>query len=133
MARQHQYAVTPSDPLIETYTFEEAIAIARQIALETGQERLVTDGAHKPKARVFVYQGQAYADYYLTERVVQCDIICHGKPRLAGGRIMVHLILDLLAAGVPVDDITGPAYYPDLTRADILACIEYASSVLKAV
>ena len=57
--------------------------------------------------------------------------ICHGKPCFKGTRIMVYLVLDLLEAGVPTEEIIGPDYYPQLTRKHIEAALRYASELLK--
>lgn len=40
---------------------------------------------------------------------------------------MVYLILDLLAAGKTIEEIISIDYYPQLTREDVLVCIDYAS------
>jgi uncharacterized protein (DUF433 family) len=50
--------------------------------------------------------------------------ILRGKPRLKGTRIPVSLILGYLAAGKTAGDIT--AEFPDLTRQQIAACLDYA-------
>ena len=57
--------------------------------------------------------------------------ICHGKPRFKGTRIMVYLVLELLESGVSIEEITGPNYYPQLTRKHIEAALHYASQLLK--
>lgn len=57
--------------------------------------------------------------------------ICHGKPCFKRTRIMAYLVLDLLEAGIPVEDIIGPNYYPQLTRKHIEATLRYASELLK--
>ena len=54
---------------------------------------------------------------------------CGGKPCIRGHRIWVSLILDLLAAGEPVEDILRN--YPGLTREDIQACIAYGSEMAR--
>jgi uncharacterized protein (DUF433 family) len=41
---------------------------------------------------------------------------------------MVEQVLDLLAAGVSVAEITSEEYFPDLSPEDVLACISTASS-----
>ena len=51
-----------------------------------------------------------------------------GKPVVRGTRITVELILDKLAADMPIDEIL--ADFPRLTRADVLASILYARSLL---
>jgi uncharacterized protein (DUF433 family) len=50
--------------------------------------------------------------------------ILHGKPRLKGTRIPASLILGYLAAGKTAEEIT--AEFPDLTREQIAACLDYA-------
>lgn len=44
---------------------------------------------------------------------------------------MVHLILELLEAGVSIEEIIGPNYYPQITRRHIEAALRYASELLK--
>lgn len=70
-------------------------------------------------------------EQYLTDRIVVSRDVCHGKPRIAGTRIMVYLVLDLLANRKTIEEITSSDYYPDLTREDVLACIDYASRVIQ--
>ena len=57
--------------------------------------------------------------------------ICHGKPCFKGTRIMVFLVLELLEVGMPVVEIIGPQYYPQLTRKHIEAALNYAGQLLK--
>jgi uncharacterized protein (DUF433 family) len=49
--------------------------------------------------------------------------ILRGKPRLKGTRIPVGLVLGYLAAGKTAEDII--AEFPDLTRDQIAACLDY--------
>jgi uncharacterized protein (DUF433 family) len=56
--------------------------------------------------------------------IVSDPEILRGKPRLKGTRIPVSLILGYLAAGKSADEIT--AEFPDLTREQIAACLDYA-------
>ncbi|MEZ4594011.1 MAG: DUF433 domain-containing protein [Chloroflexota bacterium] len=53
--------------------------------------------------------------------------ICHGKACIKGTRIMVSVILDNLAAGVPVDEILQS--YPSLTTESAQAAIAYAAEL----
>jgi uncharacterized protein (DUF433 family) len=71
------------------------------------------------------------ADYHLSERIVVSRDVLHGKPRILGTRIMVSQILDLLAAGKPVSEIISDDYFPTLSAEDVLACLAYASSIIK--
>lgn len=56
--------------------------------------------------------------------VVSDPGILRGKPRLKGTRIPVSLVLGYLAAGKTFEEIT--AEFPDLTREQIAACLDYA-------
>ncbi len=51
--------------------------------------------------------------------------ICHGKPCIRGLRYPVEVILDLLSAGMTIDDIL--ADYKDLECDDILAVLAFAA------
>ncbi len=54
---------------------------------------------------------------------------CFGKPCIRGHRIWVSLILDLLASGLSIDEVIEQ--YPELERADILACLAYGSEMAR--
>src|SRR5215470_16999709 len=56
--------------------------------------------------------------------IVSDPEILRGKPRLKGTRIPVGLVLGYLADGKTVDVIV--AEFPDLTRDQIAACLDYA-------
>ena len=49
--------------------------------------------------------------------------VCFCKPRVAGTRITVDLVVGLLRGGGSVDDVL--ADYPQLSADDIYACIAY--------
>ncbi len=51
--------------------------------------------------------------------------ICHGKPCIRGLRYPVEVILELLSAGMTIDDIL--ADYTNLERDDILAVLAFAA------
>ncbi len=48
-----------------------------------------------------------------------------GKPCIRGLRMTVYDVLDYLAAGMSEDDILRD--FPDLTRDDVRACLEFAA------
>ena len=52
-----------------------------------------------------------------------------GKPCVAGTRIPVQDVLELVRDGIPFDQIVRD-YYPDLTTQDIQACIQYAMDIV---
>lgn len=58
------------------------------------------------------------------QHIVSTPDVLSGKPRIDGTRIPVALILGYLAAGSTADEIIGE--FPDLTRDDIAACLDYA-------
>ena len=71
------------------------------------------------------------AEQTIIDRIVVSRDIVHGKPRIAGTRVMVYQVLDLLAAGKTIAEITSEDYFPDIIEADIRACIAYASQVIR--
>jgi uncharacterized protein (DUF433 family) len=56
--------------------------------------------------------------------IVSTPDVLRGKPRIKGTRIPVSLILGYLAAGNTVEKIIEE--FPDLTREQIAACLDYA-------
>jgi uncharacterized protein (DUF433 family) len=55
--------------------------------------------------------------------------VCHGQACVAGTRIPVSVVLDNLAARVPVEEILRS--YPTLTPRAIDACIAYAADLAR--
>ncbi|HNR29989.1 MAG TPA: DUF433 domain-containing protein [Candidatus Hydrogenedentes bacterium] len=53
-----------------------------------------------------------------------------GKPVIRGTRIAVEFVVELLAEGWTEQQVAEN--YPGLTHDDILACLRYASEVLKS-
>ncbi len=64
------------------------------------------------------------------ERITVDPEVLVGKPVVKGTRISVELIVDLLAAGWTPEQILDS--YPNLTLADIRACLAYAGELLHA-
>jgi uncharacterized protein (DUF433 family) len=54
-----------------------------------------------------------------------------GKPCVAGTRILVEQVLELIQEGIPFPDIIAH-YYPDLTIEDIKACAFYARDLVRS-
>jgi uncharacterized protein (DUF433 family) len=52
-----------------------------------------------------------------------------GKPCVAGTRITVQSVLELVREGIPFEEIIQD-YYPELKIEDIRACIQYALDVV---
>ena len=61
----------------------------------------------------------------ISERITIDPDICHGKPCIRGLRYPVELILELLSAGMTIEEIL--ADYDDLERDDILAVLAFAA------
>ncbi len=66
----------------------------------------------------------------IADRIEVDPEVCLGKPVIQGTRIPVYLILDLLAGGLTVEEITQK-WYPQITQEDIFACIRYANSLVQ--
>jgi uncharacterized protein (DUF433 family) len=54
--------------------------------------------------------------------------VCNRRPVAAVTRIAVQTVLEFLAAGDSVEDVLEE--YPSLSRADVQACLDYASRVM---
>jgi uncharacterized protein (DUF433 family) len=52
-----------------------------------------------------------------------------GRPFVAGTRIPVEDVLELVAEGIPFTEIIE-RYYPALTFEDIRACVRYATEIV---
>jgi uncharacterized protein (DUF433 family) len=59
------------------------------------------------------------------DRITSNPEICHGQPTIRGLRYPVENLLDLLAAGMTIDEVI--ADYPDLERDDLLAALEFGA------
>jgi uncharacterized protein (DUF433 family) len=55
--------------------------------------------------------------------------VCHGQACISGTRVMVSVVLDNLAAGVPIEEILRS--YPSLSRQSIQAAIQYAATLTR--
>jgi uncharacterized protein (DUF433 family) len=64
----------------------------------------------------------------MNDRIVTDPQICSGKPAIRGTRIMVKNILGMVAGGYTVERITQA--YPELTREDVSAALEYAAELV---
>jgi uncharacterized protein (DUF433 family) len=61
----------------------------------------------------------------LIERITIDPDICHGKPCIRGLRYPVEVILELLSAGMTIEELL--ADFDDLERQDILAVLAFAA------
>ena len=62
------------------------------------------------------------------ERITADPRILAGKPVVRGTRIAVDLVLEELAQNPDIDELL--AAHPDLTRADVQACLAYAKAMV---
>lgn len=67
----------------------------------------------------------------MNKRISVNPNIHFGKPCVAGTRITVQNVLELLNEGLTFDGITQD-YYPDLEVEDIKACLDYAIALVAA-
>ena len=55
--------------------------------------------------------------------------VCHGKACIIGTRVMVTVVLDCLADGLTVEDITKS--YPSVPRERVHAALHYAADLAR--
>jgi uncharacterized protein (DUF433 family) len=67
----------------------------------------------------------------MNERIQIDPEIHFGKPVVAGTRITVQNVLELINEGLSFETIRTD-YYPDLSDEDIRACVDYAISMISA-
>jgi uncharacterized protein (DUF433 family) len=67
----------------------------------------------------------------MIERIAVDPKVRFGKPCVAGTRITVQDVLELLDEGLSFSEIIRD-YYPDLAVQDIRACIRYAIALVAA-
>lgn len=65
------------------------------------------------------------------ERIVVDPGLHFGKPCIAGTRIPVENVLELIQENIPFDRIIE-SYYPDLKIEDVKACIRYATDLVRS-
>ena len=63
------------------------------------------------------------------ERISVNPQVCHGKACIRGTRVMISVILDNLAAGVPHEGLLQS--YPSLQELDIQAALAYAAELAR--
>ena len=63
------------------------------------------------------------------ERISVDPAVCHGRACIRGTRIMVSVVLDNLAAGVPNEELLKS--YPTLAKEDIQAALDYAAELAR--
>jgi uncharacterized protein (DUF433 family) len=64
----------------------------------------------------------------MEDRISVDPRICSGKPCIRGTRIMVKNILGMIAGGYSIERVLSA--YPELTREDVAAALDYAGQVI---
>lgn len=72
---------------------------------------------------------QTKTDDQLLERITLDPTVMRGKPIILGTRLTVEYILNLLAHGTTISEVTNE--YQGITPEDIHACMLFASRSLK--
>ena len=67
----------------------------------------------------------------MIERITVDPHVHFGKPCIAGTRITVQNVLELVDEGLPFHEIIQD-YYPEITIEDIHACLQYAIALVAA-
>jgi uncharacterized protein (DUF433 family) len=65
----------------------------------------------------------------MAQRIEISPGVRFGKPCVAGTRIAVHEVLELVRDGVSFETVVKD-FYPDLTVEDIRACVQFALDIL---
>jgi uncharacterized protein (DUF433 family) len=65
------------------------------------------------------------------ERIVVDAAVHFGRPCIAGTRIPVENVLELVQENIPFHRIVED-YYPDLEIEDVKACISYATDLISS-
>jgi uncharacterized protein (DUF433 family) len=67
----------------------------------------------------------------MIDKITVNPTIHFGKPCIAGTRITVQSVLELLDEGLSFEEIIRD-YYPDLSVEEIRACLQYAIALVTA-
>lgn len=65
----------------------------------------------------------------ISKHIIADSEICHGKPTFKGTRVLVSDILELIAAGEPIEKIMSS--YPSLTKEMIQDSLRYAAEIIR--
>jgi len=65
----------------------------------------------------------------MNSRIAIQPVVCHGKPVVKGTRVLVANILGALGAGDSIEDVLED--YPNISRADVLAAIEFGAELAR--
>jgi uncharacterized protein (DUF433 family) len=86
---------------------------------------------HRDEGRALLDAPGAPARRVVVERMIVDPRVHFGKPCVAGTRITVQSVLELINEGLSFEVIVQD-YYPDLTIEDVRACVQYAIAIVSA-
>jgi len=66
----------------------------------------------------------------INDYIIADNEVCEGKPVFKETRIMVWQVLELLGAGVSINEIRQD-YFPQLSKEAILSVLNYASKLVE--
>jgi uncharacterized protein (DUF433 family) len=66
----------------------------------------------------------------INKHIIADSNICHGQLTFKGTRVMVWQVIELLGAGVTIEEILT-RYFPQITREAIFSALEYASGIIE--
>ena len=66
----------------------------------------------------------------INEYIVADEEICGGTATIKGTRVMVWQIIELLGAGITIDEILI-RYFPQITKEAIFSALKYASGIIE--
>ena len=84
-------------------------------------------GGERPIMERIAFLGSVAMNWH--EYISADPNVCHGQACIAGTRVMVTVILDNLAAGLTVEEIT--ASYPSVSADAVKASLLYAAELAK--
>jgi uncharacterized protein (DUF433 family) len=68
----------------------------------------------------------------MNDRISIDNQIHFGKPCVAGTRVTVENVMELVEHGIPFSEISAD-YYPEITVDDVKACVHFARETLTGV
>ncbi len=98
------------------------------VVQETSPDQCVELALAMPRPSLPFMPGMGYVGYM--NRIQVSPEIHFGKPCVAGTRIPVQAVLELVREAIPFEAIIRD-YYPDLKMEDIQACVQYAIDVVQ--
>ena len=66
----------------------------------------------------------------INDYIIADSEICEGKPIFKGTRILVWQVLELLGAGININEIVKD-YFPQISQEAILSVLNYASKLIE--